>query len=144
MTDDAQIPTPPESGWDRTQLGSATFRTDNDAKVFNPPRPTTDELIRAIHAAASLGANWEPEHPQYVEGTFYLTQAQWDAIVSEFPRDDEPDRTYAQAIWGIPVQIVGTNDVVRLPSGKTLMYSAVMASFVVFGQGFFPERRRNG
>lgn len=104
-----------------------------------------DELVQAIKEAADHGSCWEPEHPQYIEGRFYLTPEQWAAIRREWPL--RPGFNDTQAVWGIPVDVIKPNEQVKLPSGKILAYSAVMEAFYVFDAavasdaGLRPSRR---
>lgn len=89
-----------------------------------------DELIEAIRHASDLASKWEPDHPQYVEGRFYLTDKQWAAIRKEWPRREGFND--GQSVWGIPVDIIRPGEHVKLPSGKTLLYSQLMRSLCVF------------
>lgn len=79
----------------------------------------------------------EPKHPQYIEGVFYLTQEQWDAILAAFPR--EPDHNYSQMVWGIPVQLIRDREPIKLPSGKLLYYSKLLESFYIVDPEVIPS-----
>lgn len=89
--------------------------------------PDTAELIEMIRAA---GVKWEPDHPQYIEGRFYLTPDQWAAIREEWPL--RPGFNDSQALWGIPVDIIKPNDRVQLPSGSWLVYSKALETMYTF------------
>jgi hypothetical protein len=88
------------------------------------------ELVETIRDATKLNWRWEPQHPQYIEGRFYLTPEQWAAIRTEWPL--VPGKNQAQAIWGIPVDIIPPNEMILLPSGNVLVHSAVMEAFYIF------------
>lgn len=67
--------------------------------------------------------NWEPKHPQVIEGYIYLTQAQWDAVLAAFPISEEspfytPNR--AMLAWGIPVKLLSPGQHVTRPDGSVL------------------------
>ncbi|GAS92671.1 hypothetical protein [Mycolicibacterium brisbanense] len=91
-----------------------------------------DDIVQGITNAAKLASTWEPNHPQYVEGTLYLTQAQWDAVREQFPPTAERRHMSTHHAWGIPIKIISPNTAEELPSGRTLVYSAALESFYVF------------
>lgn len=98
------------------------------------------DIVAEIIAAKDLKWNWEPEHPQYIEGRLYLTQAQCDAVAEAFPADPRAGQvrrgSYA---WGIPVTIIEPNKAITLPSGKVLIYSSLLDSFYVFDSAIARE-----
>lgn len=103
---------------------------------FTPPgrhRKPDDpgDIVQEIVKAGALARPWEwhPDHPQYVEGRLYLTGAQWQRVLDSNP----PTRNPAMAAWGIHVVIVRPNEKVTLPSGRTLVYSSIMNSLIVYG-----------
>lgn len=80
-----------------------------------------DEFVEMVRDAAALNVRWHPKHPQYIDGDFYLTQGQWDAVMEAWPRAEEPDRLYT--VWGIPVHIIKPGDRITGKDGKTLALS---------------------
>lgn len=89
-------------------------------------------ILDDIRAAEENWLNWVPSFPQYIEGRIYLTRAQWHAVLEEFPPTGHRDPSYC--IWGIPVDIVVPDDKIRLPSGKTLVYSGITDSLLIFDE----------
>ncbi|MCV7255671.1 hypothetical protein H7J86_26250 [Mycobacterium hackensackense] len=89
----------------------------------------SDDILQAITEAAEFASRWEPSHPQYIEGTLYLTQQQWDATVEQFP--PEPGCNYAHALWGIPVAVIHPDNPITLPSGKQLYLSGILGALLI-------------
>jgi hypothetical protein len=92
------------------------------------------DIVQEIINAADLASKWEPDHPQYVEGTLYLTQAQWDAVRDQYPPKAERTHLATHHAWGIPVHIIKPDKPVLLPSGNVLVYSKLLESFYVFNE----------
>lgn len=81
-------------------------------------------------AAQAKPWEWEPDHPQYIEGRLYLTPEQWQAVIDQSP-PRRPGYNYGQTVWGIPVDIVSPGDQITLPSGRTLAYPPILGALVV-------------
>jgi hypothetical protein len=93
----------------------------------------TDIVDEILSVANKFGKpwEWEPDHPQYIEGALYLTPRQWDALCAASPDyDREKWATRPTRAWGIPVQVIAPNERVTLPSGNALVY--VLEAFYVF------------
>lgn len=88
-----------------------------------------DILSVAAHAKPW---EWEPDHPQYIEGRLWLTPEQWDTLCEAAPDYDREKWAARPALaWGIPVEIIQPDEPVTLPSGKTLLYSSVLGALLV-------------
>ncbi|WP_157931643.1 hypothetical protein [Mycobacteroides abscessus] len=94
------------------------------------------DIVQDILDAAKLAKPWlwHPNHPQHVDGKLYLTAEQWNRVLEQRPPVRGDGVSPAFAAWGIPVVIIKAGDEVRLPSGKTLVYSEILESLVVFDQ----------
>lgn len=81
----------------------------------------SDIVQDIIEAARKISLAKPFEHPQYIEGTLYLTRKQISALLNGLnaPLDYYPK---PGAVWGIPVVAVKECELITLPSGKTLMY----------------------
>ncbi|MBB3752690.1 hypothetical protein FHT44_005202 [Mycolicibacterium sp. BK634] len=105
----------------------------------------TDIVMEAIKAAClEKPWEWEPKHPQYVEGALYLTQEQWNAIKAAFPPADDADGRWSSfnrpsACWGIPVRLISEDEPTKLPSGKELRYSKLLQSFIIVDPDKIPK-----
>lgn len=99
------------------------------------------DIVQEIFDAAKLAKpwHWHPNHPQYVEGRLYLTADQWHRVLEQCPPRRGDGVSPAFAAWGIPVEIVKAGEEIRLPSGKTLVYSEILKSLVVFNQDEAPS-----
>lgn len=76
-----------------------------------------------------------PEHPQYIEGTLYVTQSQYVQLYRHFVDSAKPLVQWQEPpkpLVEIPVVVIKENQVKTLPSGKVLVYSKALENFYVF------------
>lgn len=102
-----------------------------DWNVPEYPRVTgdiTEEVVRIAKQYAATGLILE--HPQLIEGSFYVTQKQYKAIL-EYGRN-QPIVYEEPGTRSIPVVVVGDYRVMKLPSGKLLINATVLRSFYIF------------
>jgi len=109
-----------------------TYRNVYRRKETMTSNKPESDIVQAIRDAKALASKWEPDHPQYVEGVLYLTQKQWDAVRDQYPPSEERRHMSTHHAWGIPVQIIKPNTIVDLPSGRVIVYSALLESFYIF------------
>lgn len=106
-------------------------------EMLHAEEMTVERIVALVREVCEQGHNWQPEHPQYIEGMFYLTQEQWDGIRAEWP--EQAGHNTATAIWGIPVQVVRPYEDVRLPSGRVLLYSQALNAFCLIDPDAMPD-----
>lgn len=95
-------------------------------------KPLFDAISAAIQARQAAAKPFE--HPQFIEGTLYLTRPQWNELAKSFRPPALTWSPYGEkALLGIPVRLVEAGESITLPSGKQLIWSAVMKDqFIIF------------
>lgn len=99
-------------------------------------KPAVSDLITRITEEIRAAEYAPPfDHPQYIEGTLYVTRAQWRELAKTFkpPELVWPQDGGVLSCIGIPVRIVEASEQVALPSGKHLVWSGVLTDqFIIF------------
>ncbi len=86
-----------------------------------------DDAIKVIEKS-------QPQHPQLIEGTLYVTPEQHEmlkSIAASEPSYPWVGNVAALALGSVPIVEVQPNETIELPSGKLLIHSAIMGGFYV-------------
>lgn len=105
-----------------------------------------NEILDAIKAAnTSVVAALAFEHPQYIDGTLYVTREQFKAIqewASEIPLD--PTNTRPAPVMDIPVVILHPGESVRASDGgRMLICSSVDKALYTLNLNALEETGKN-
>lgn len=74
---------------------------------------------------------------QYIEGSLYVTQKQWE-MLQEYIEISSENTCFN--FTGIPVYCVKPGEQVKLPSGKVLVYSQIQHAFFIFNPGILDPK----
>ncbi|SIK47805.1 hypothetical protein [Mycobacteroides abscessus] len=95
---------------------------------------TTARDIQALIDCTPLA---QIEHPQYIEGTLYITRRQLEAIEATSPGLPTTMTSYI-ALGSIPVRVLDPGVPVRLPSGNVVIYLPELDSLCVVNAATAP------
>lgn len=96
-------------------------------------------MTDVLQALIDLVPNAQLEHPQYIEGTLYITRRQLDIVVSNTSAGTSAHMTMQHmqqmktyyAFGSLPVHVLDPGVPVQLPSGKVVVYSLALGSLCV-------------
>lgn len=98
--------------------------------------PDGEALLKQIEDAARNFPMRPVQHPQYVEGTLYVTPEQF--AVLQRPVCGPLTQTRLLGALEIQVHVIHNDEIVTLPSGKSLMYSKTLSSLLIFDSELLP------
>jgi hypothetical protein len=81
-------------------------------------------------------------HPQYIQGSLYLTQAQWEALIDYAVDTPVQDSVVNEMNWdphtrqaginGYPVQVLKPGVPTTLPNGQIIIHSTITDSLYIY------------